>query len=240
MAREIQEDFLPTEFAPLGQSHVELYARVSPAREVSGDLYDFFPLDGKLAFLVGDVAGKGMPAALFMIRVATLCRQLASPQDTPTRTLTRLNSALAVNNHTGLFVTMVYGIYDPATGELKLASGGHPLPLLRRNDGSVEEVPLMTGRLLGAVPIDPGVSDYAITLQPGEVVALYTDGFVEAQRPDHKERFGLERLRLTLSAVPASLPLTATYEEARKSVERFTNGPEQQDDLTMLLLRRSE
>ncbi|HKB40297.1 MAG TPA: SpoIIE family protein phosphatase [Gemmataceae bacterium] len=239
MAREIQEDFLPTDFQPLGDSPFELFAKVSPAREVSGDLYDFFPLGQRLAFLVGDVAGKGMPAAMFMVRVLTLCRQLASDRDTPAQTLTKLNTALAASNRTGLFVTMAYGVYDPATGGLTLASGGHPLPLLRRRDGTVEEVPVAPGRLLGAVAVDPGVRDYALTLAPGETVALYTDGFVESRRAERKEMFGPERLKQTLGGPRAGLSLAACYEEARKAVERFTNSPEQQDDLTLLLLRRT-
>src|SRR5262249_38325545 len=150
MAREIQESFLPKNFTGVGQGNFELFAQVHPAREVSGDLYDFFPTgDGRLAFFVGDVAGKGMPAALFMVKVHTLSRHLVNAAESPAKTLARVNTALAANNFTGLFVTMVYGIYDPRTGAVALASGGHPLPLLRRVDGKVEEVPVITGRLLG-------------------------------------------------------------------------------------------
>jgi serine phosphatase RsbU (regulator of sigma subunit) len=240
MAREIQEGFLPVNFFPMGRrSGFELYAKVHPAREVSGDLYDFFPLgDGRLGFYVGDVSGKGMPAALFMVKVHTLARHLASANDAPSQTMARLNTALAANNFSALFVTMAYGSYDPRSGAVVLCSGGHPLPLLRRADGRVEEVDLPPGRLIGCVEGDPGLKDVALTLGPGETLALYTDGFVEARNP-RQEMFETPRLRETLGGPRAALPLPGCAEEARLAVERFTGSTEQQDDLTLLLLRRS-
>ena len=106
LAREIQQSFLPTDFDPLGAAGPELYAR-QPAREVSGDLYDFFPLpDGRLAFFLGDVSGKGMPAALFMIAVRTLIRHLAPSASGPAELLSRLNAALCADNPTNLYVTL--------------------------------------------------------------------------------------------------------------------------------------
>src|SRR5262249_46958413 len=110
MARDIQQQFLPSEFDLLGDS-AELFARCHPAREVSGDLYDFFKLpDGRVAFFVGDVSGKGMPAALFMIAVRTLSRHLAPTASSAAELLQRLNLALASDNPTHLFVTRVYGV----------------------------------------------------------------------------------------------------------------------------------
>jgi phosphoserine phosphatase RsbU/P len=239
MAREIQEGFLPTDFEPLGKSNFELFARIHPARQVSGDVYDFFPLgDGRLAFYVGDVAGKGMPAAMFMVKVHTLARHLASAADSPARTLARLNRALADDNFTGMFVTMAYGTYDPASAKVVLASGGHPLPLLRRADGRVEEVRVAHGRLLGYDAYNPTLADTALTLAAGETLVLYTDGFPEAFAPGRKTQFGVERLQQVLGGPRAPLPLGACAEEARVAVERFTGSPEQQDDLTLLLLRR--
>jgi sigma-B regulation protein RsbU (phosphoserine phosphatase) len=150
LAREIQQGFLPTNFDSLGGDCYELFARVYPAREVSGDLYDFFPLeDGRLVFFLGDVSGKGMPAALFMIAVRTLGRHLASEAGSPADTLRRLNDALSKDNPSAMFVTLLHGIYDPGKREVVLASGGHPPPLLRRADGAVEETTLTTGRLRG-------------------------------------------------------------------------------------------
>src|SRR5262249_7982676 len=125
LAREIQQAFLPTNFDKV-DAGVELYARVHPAREVSGDLYDFFKLpDGRLAFFLGDAPGKGMPAALFMIAVHPLSRHLAPSASGPADLLKRLNNALVADNPTHLFVTLVCGMYDPRDGSVLLAVGGH-------------------------------------------------------------------------------------------------------------------
>jgi serine phosphatase RsbU (regulator of sigma subunit) len=239
LAREIQQAFLPADFEPLGKDKVELFARVHPAREVSGDLYDFFRLpDGKLAFFLGDVSGKGMPAALFMIMVRTLSRNLAPSAAGPADLLRRLNAALVADNPTALFVTLVHGVYDPQTGALLLASGGHPAPLLRRRDGQVEELPVKPAMMLGCAPLNLVVEDVQLTLAPGETLVLYTDGFTEAFAPDGETMFGLDRLREVLGGANAQLLLERCAEEASAAVLRFTRQAELQDDQTLLLLRR--
>jgi len=239
VAREIQQGYLPTDFTPLGGGGFELFARVHPAGQVSGDLYDFFGLpDGRLAFFVGDVSGKGMPAALFMVAVRTLARHLAPSAAGPAAALARLNDALAADNPSAMFVTLVYGIYDPRTGSVVLASGGHPPPLLRRADGRVEEVPVRNGRLLGYVAGNVGLSDTTLTLAPGETLALYTDGFTEARSPDGVTMFGGARLAEALGGTRTELPLERCAEELKAAVERFTGTAELQDDLTLLMLRR--
>src|SRR5262249_8082010 len=156
----------------------ELYASVHPARQVSGDLYDFLTLDdGRLAFFVGDVSGKGIPAALFMVAVRTLCRHLAALGASPAETLAQLNTALAADNPSAMFVTLAHGFYEPGTGEVVIASGGHPLPLVRRTDGRVEQVPMRSGRLLGYPGGNLGLTDARFTLARGETLILYTDGY---------------------------------------------------------------
>jgi serine phosphatase RsbU (regulator of sigma subunit) len=239
VAREIQQGYLPTDFAPLGDAGFELFARVHPARQVSGDLYDFFALpDGRLAFFVGDVSGKGMPAALFMVAVRTLARHLAPSAAGPADALARLNDALAADNPSAMFVTLVCGIYDARTGSVVLASGGHPKPLLRRTDGRVEEVPVRNGRLLGYAPGDVGLSDATLALAPGETLVVYTDGFTEARTPDGLTMFGAGGLAEALGGARAALPLERCAEELRAAVERFTGSKDLQDDLTLLMLRR--
>ncbi len=239
VAREIQQGYLPTDFAAVGGSDFELFARVHAAREVSGDLYDFFALpDGRLAFFVGDVSGKGMPAALFMVAVRTLARHLAPAATGPADALGRLNDALAVDNPSAMFVTMVHGLYDPRSGSLVLASGGHPRPLLRRADGRVEEVPVRNGRLLGYLPGEVGLSDATLTLARGEALLIYTDGFTEARAPDGETMFGTARLAEGLGAAKPELPLERCAEELKAAVDRFTRSEELQDDLTLLMLRR--
>jgi serine phosphatase RsbU (regulator of sigma subunit) len=240
LAREIQQGFLPTEFEELRDRGFELFARVQPAREVSGDLYDFvLRPDGRLAFYVGDVSGKGMPAALFMIAVRTLARHLAVSSESPAATLSSLNAALAADNPSSMFVTLAHGIYDPASGETVLASAGHPLPLLRRASGQVEELPHRTGRLLGYENGDLHLSDARFTLAPGELLTFYTDGFTEARAPQSREQFGVERLQKVVSGFDGNLTLLACAERATAAVEQFMQTKDLQDDLTLFLLRRS-
>jgi sigma-B regulation protein RsbU (phosphoserine phosphatase) len=238
LARDIQQAFLPTDFELFADDDPELFARVHPAREVSGDLYDFFRLaDDRLAFFLGDVSGKGIPAALFMIAVRTLIRNLTPSASSPADLLQRLSRALTNDNPTAMFVTLLHGIYDRGDGSVLLASGGHPPPLLRRGDGHVEEAPVTPGMLLGSV-LEPRVSDTRLTLERGETLILYSDGFTEAFAPDRKEMFGKERLCEVLGGPRSALSLQACAEEASAAVQRFSGQAELQDDQTLFLLRR--
>jgi serine phosphatase RsbU (regulator of sigma subunit) len=238
MARDIQQSFLPGEFDVLDGRGGELYAGVHPAREMSGDFYDFFPLpDGRLAFFVGDVSGKGMPAALFMVAVRTLIRHLAPASSGPAELLRRLHQALAADNPTMMYVTLVHGVYDPADGSVLLARGGHPPPLLRRPDGQVEPVELKPGSLVGCSPVEIVATETRLDLNPGETVVCYTDGFTEAFAPD-RTMFGLERLSEALGGARTDVPLAECAAQTFAAVERFTGQGEQQDDQTLLLLRR--
>jgi serine phosphatase RsbU (regulator of sigma subunit)/pSer/pThr/pTyr-binding forkhead associated (FHA) protein len=238
LARDIQQQFLPSEFGAIGGT-AELFASCLPAREVSGDLYDFFRLkDGRLAFFVGDVSGKGMPAALFMIAVRSLARHLAPSATGAGDFLQRLNTALANDNPTHLFVTMLFGIYDAHDGSVQLANGGHPPPLLRRADGTVEVVAVKPGLLLGSAPVAPRFVEARVELKPGETLVLYTDGYVEGTAPDGRTEFGVERLKEAVGGPRTALPLEACVAQASAAVHRFTGKEEQEDDWTMLLLRR--
>jgi serine phosphatase RsbU (regulator of sigma subunit) len=242
LAREIQQGFLPAVFPRAEEQGYELYAQVHPARDVSGDFYDFFPLgDGKLAFFVGDVSGKGIPAALYMVAVRTLSRHLAPLTRSPAETLARLNPALAADNPSMMFVTLLYGIYDPVQGEVVLASGGHPAPLLRRADGQIEILSLKSGRFLGyevANGEQLTFTDYRLALAPGETLIVYTDGFTEARAPDRETFFGLDRLKEALGGPYRLLSLEDCIDGAKVAVDRFTKTTELQDDLTLLMLRR--
>jgi serine phosphatase RsbU (regulator of sigma subunit) len=238
LAREIQQAFLPADFDSLKGSRAELFARVNPAREVSGDLYDFFRLpDGRLAFFLGDVSGKGMPAALFMIAVRALTRHLAPATAGPAQLLSRLNDALKIDNPTHLYVTLTGGFYDDRDGSVALASGAHPPPLLRRADGRVEQLEVQRGVMIGQAILELHVSDTRVVLQPGETLILYTDGFTEAFTPDN-QMFGVDRLRDVLGGPRAALSLQDCAEQTSAAVQRFTGQSELQDDQTLLLLRR--
>ena len=134
---------------------------------------------------------------------------------------------------------MAYGTYDPRTGAVVLASGGHPRPLLRRADGRVEQVAVRPGRPAGCLDLALGAEEKTLTLAPGETLILYTDGFTEAFAAGRGDQFGEQRLGEVLGGPGAALPLAECAEEARLAVERFTGSPEQQDDLTLLMLRRT-
>jgi sigma-B regulation protein RsbU (phosphoserine phosphatase) len=206
---------------------------------VSGDLYDFFKLpDGRLAFFVGDVSGKGMPAALFMIAVRTLARHLAPAASGAAEFLQKLNGALAADNPTHLFVTLLFGIYDGRDGSVTLACGGHPPPLLRHADGRVEQVSIKPTMLLGQAPILPRVSDVRLTLAAGDTLILYTDGYHEATAPDGTTQFGVEGLIQAAGGPRTALPLEVCAAEMTAAVRQFTGQEELQDDQTLLLLRK--
>jgi sigma-B regulation protein RsbU (phosphoserine phosphatase) len=136
-----------------------------------------------------------------------------------------------------MFVTLLHGIYDRTDGSVLLACGGHPPPLLRHRDGCVEETALTPGMLLGS-GVEPRVSDTNLSLEQGETLILYSDGFTEAFAPDRKEMFGKERLCAVLGGPRTALSLEACAEEASAAVQRFTGQTDLQDDQTLLLLRR--
>jgi sigma-B regulation protein RsbU (phosphoserine phosphatase) len=208
---------------------------------VSGDPYDFFTLpDGRLAFLVGDVSDKGAPAALFMVKVQTLTRHLALLTNSPAAALSKLSKALADNNPSAMFVTMALGIYDPPSGEVVLAAGGHPRPLLRRANGAVEEWPIQVGRLLGCFEGDPGAVDNCLVLARGETLVLYSDGYTEAAAPGPRRgMMGLQALKDLVGGANSGLPLADLAERAHKAVQRYIGGADLQDDLTLLFLQRT-
>ncbi len=240
LAREIQQGFLPTDFDAPDRAGYELFARVTPAREVSGDFYDFFEVEGgRMAFLAADVSGKGMPAALFMVAVRTLCRHVGSAGQSPAATFAQLNKALSTDNPSGMFATMLYGIYHPDSGEVLLASAGHPVPLLRRAGGEMETIPLKRGQLLGVDMPKMEWEDSRLHLKSGETLILYTDGFTEARDPASNQMFEVPRLQEALAGPRAQASLEAAADQAKAAIERFTGSQELQDDLTLLLLRRT-
>lgn len=250
-AREIQQGFLPAELEGFPNADFEIFGKVYPARQVAGDLYDFLQIpprpagergggDGepRLSFFVGDVSGKGMPAALFMVAVRTLGRHVATEAASPSETLRKLNAALAADNPSGMFVTLAHGIYTPGSGEIVLASGGHPPPLLRRRDGTVEDVPVENGRLLGFDEGELNLSDARLILAPGEALVFYTDGFTEAREPEGRKMFGTRRLKEVVRGFDCDTDLARCTDLARAAVEEYTHARELQDDLTVLILRR--
>jgi serine phosphatase RsbU (regulator of sigma subunit)/pSer/pThr/pTyr-binding forkhead associated (FHA) protein len=239
LAHEIQEGYLPDELEGFPDADFEIYGRVFPARQVAGDFYDFFKTPtGRLAFFIGDVSGKGMPAALYMVAVRTLCRHLVRSADRPSQLLSKLNVELAEDNPNCMFVTLAHGIYDPATGDVLLASAGHPAPVLRRSDGTVQDVPLKSGRLLGYPGPALTFPEQHIAVGAGDSLWFFTDGILEARAGKGQGMFGLERIRTLVQEFDAGRPLSDCTDSAKAAIDRFTGSKELQDDLTLLALRR--
>lgn len=240
LAREIQQGYLPQRLEGFEKPSFEVLGRVYPARQVAGDLYDYFRMpDGRLAFFIGDVSGKGMPAALFMVAARTLIRHLAKEPGSPGRLLERLNEALSADNPSCMFITLVAGSYDPESGEVALSIAGHPPPVLRRADGTVEEVAIKPGRLLGYPEGELHLVEKRFTLAPADTLVFYTDGLREARAPDRIQQFGLPRILEMVRGFTVERSLSAWADGAKRTLEEFTGGGELQDDLTMLLLRRT-
>lgn len=239
MAREIQQGYLPHALDGFPDASFEIHGEVFPARQVAGDLYDFMKAhDNRLGFYIGDVSGKGMPAALFMVAVHTLCRHLSSLSRHPGATLKQLNTTLSEDNPGGMFVTLIHGLYEPASGEVVLASGGHPPPLLRRADGQVEVLDAPTGRLLGFEEGDFAYPETHVQLAAGDMLIFFTDGAVEAHEPGGRTMFGTDRLMDVARRFTADKPLSVCAELVKNAVDSFTAAKELQDDLTMLILRK--
>jgi len=239
MAREIQQGFLPGQIDGLPMEDVELFGRVFPARQVAGDFYDFFTVGTRrLAFFIGDVSGKGMPAALYMVAVRTLCRHLVKEGGALADTLIRLNKALADDNPSCMFVTLIHGMYDSRTGTVQFISAGHPPPLLRRAKGTLEEIVIDSGRLLGYDTGELHLKQIDVRMDPGDMLVFVTDGMLEARSPVDRSLFGPERLREVVAGFLPKRTLAECALQAKNAIELYTGSKELQDDLTLLLLRK--
>jgi sigma-B regulation protein RsbU (phosphoserine phosphatase) len=235
LARELQSGLLPREFPCADESPgLEVFARLEPAREVSGDFYDFFFIEpGKLCFLVADVSGKGVAAGLFMTMTRTLVRALARPGMAPVEILAALNAELCRNNEACLFVTMFLGIAGDA-GEFSCALGGHNPPVRVSPDGAPVFGPL-GGAPLGLME-DAVFTPWMLTLEPGEALVVYTDGVTEALN-EKAELFSNERLLRELSGAGVD-SAAAIVARVAAAVERHAGAAERSDDTTILVLRR--
>jgi predicted ester cyclase len=233
VARRIQQALLPEATPTLDGWEVAAYYH--PAREVGGDFYDFLELpDGRLGLVIGDATGKGMPAALVMATTRGMLRAVAQPLDSPGEVLKRVNDALFPDIPPNMFVTCLYAILDSESGRLVYANAGHDLPYLRHHGEGAHEL-RATGMPLGLMN-EMSYEEKEAVLREGDSVLYYSDGLVEAHDPEG-EMFGLPRLRA----------LVAEHGEERslgdfllKELYSFTGeGWEQEDDITLLTLKRS-
>src|ERR671913_2015997 len=232
VARRIQQASLPKEVPSLTGWQISPYYQ--PAREVGGDFYDFFALEeGRLGIVVGDATGKGMPAALMMASTRSTLRAVAQASESPGDALRRVNDPLATDIPSNMFVTCFYAILDPHSGRLSYANAGHDLPYLHRN-GEAEELRArgMPLGLMAGMSYEEG----EISLEEGDSVLFYSNGLVEAHDPKG-EMFGFPLLRELVAEHGEEQSLEeALLEELYTFVGE---GWEQEDDITLLTLRRS-
>lgn len=240
LAGRIQSSFLPIQPPELPGWDIAVCLR--PVRSTSGDFYDFIHLpNGRMGLVVADVADKGIGAALFMTSTRTLLRAYAADHaDQPEATLAAANRRITADTHGGLFVTLIYAILDPVTGELLYCNAGHNPPLLLHTSG-VEQSLTNTGVPLGVFE-DAAWGVSRVQLGFGDILVLYTDGITEAQNP-HQSMFGEARLYQAIRAA-AQTGTGSRSERVRAAIlrelELFTAGAPQSDDITLLVLTRLE
>jgi sigma-B regulation protein RsbU (phosphoserine phosphatase) len=236
LARELQGGLLPKVFPTREEAPgIELFARLEPAKEVSGDLYDFFTIEpGKMCFVVGDVSGKGIAAGIFMAVTRTLIRANAVPGRSPLEIMNRVNAQLAKENQASLFVTMILGIVDTATGRMVYGQGGHNPPILVPAQGKPTYEPA-GGMPLGVFE-DAKFGERELHLKPGETLLVYTDGVTEAMN-QAKDLFGEDRLEKAVTGV-ADLSPEKIAERVIEQVEGFVLEAERSDDITLLAIQR--
>ena len=234
VASKMQQSILPTRFPQ--DTDYQVFAHMEPARNVGGDFYDVIKLeDGSVGLAIADVSDKGVPAALFMMSSRTLLKGVAIGLGDPGKVLADVNDLLYAENDAAMFVTVIYAVYSPKTGELTYANGGHNPPLIVHSDGSSTLLPLVGGIALGVAP-DLKYPQNTAVIAPGDTLLLYTDGVTEAMNSD-REEFGMERLRELFASEPPTGPReasTAVFE----AVHAFAGDSPQSDDITCLTLYR--
>jgi phosphoserine phosphatase RsbU/P len=235
-AAVIQRALLPKVRDFAAEFDLDVWAAMTPARDVGGDFFDLVPLaDGRVAVGVGDVCGKGVPAALFMGITRTLIRINLRENPDLKGAIVKANAYLVNNNAGGFFATLVYAAYDPGSGELEYCSCGHLPALIRRPGGEVET---LTGGGLPVGLFEPmKMISHEVELRPGDLFLLYTDGVTEAEDPQ-AQQFGEERLKSLLAKKGHGARADHWIARIEAAVREFARGRSQFDDITCLALRR--
>jgi sigma-B regulation protein RsbU (phosphoserine phosphatase) len=236
IAHDIQMGMLPKTFPPYPErDDIDIYGTLTPAKAVGGDLFDFYIRDNQLFFCIGDVAGKGIPASMFMAVTRSLFRNISAHVALPDRIAYTLNNALSENNDSNMFVTLFTGVLDLTTGHLCYCNAGHNAPLLiGRNVGELPCQPNLPLGIMGEFQFEAQEVD----LDPGTTIFLFTDGLNEAENALH-EQFGDNRIAEVANRLLAKRehqPINITY-EMYQAVHTFVAGAEQSDDLTMLAIQ---
>ena len=238
VATQIQADMLPRIFPPFPErDEFDIYATMTPAREVGGDFYDFFLVDrDHLAVVIADVSGKGVPAALFMVIAKTLIKNHAQTGMEPGRVFETVNNQLCENNEAGMFVTAFLGILELPTGRFTYVNAGHNPPLAALGGRPYDWLPSKRGFVLAGME-NMSYRQQEIVLRPGDRVFLYTDGVTEALNPENA-LYSETRLQAFFNgAALEGKPLEEQLALLHRDIAGFAAGAEQADDITMLLIQ---
>lgn len=237
VAGEIQKAILPCRFPPFPEiRNLDIYAFMTPAKEIGGDFYDFFRLDeDRVGLVIADVSGKGVPAALFMAVSNTLLRSIALTKESSNACLDELNRLICRVNVNSMFVTVFYGILNHRTGELDYTNGGHNPSYILRENGELERLGKHPNLVVGGFE-DFSYKSEVAQLNPGDTLFLYTDGITEAFNANN-EAFGDERLKDSLVELYHDDARTIV-EGVYADLEDFIGETTQSDDITMLVVKR--
>ena len=233
-ARHIQMSMLPKTFPPFPErDDLDIYGLLAPAKEVGGDLYDFYIRDEKLFFCIGDVSGKGVPASLVMAVTRSLFRSTSSHENRPSRIINIINDAIARDNESNMFVTFFLGILDLPTGRLRYCNAGHNAPISIKQDkvGFLQVIPNIPIGVL----TDFQFEEQETWLPHGAAIFLFTDGLNEAENNNH-EQFGDGRI-LAVEQDAYNLSAQEQIDKMTQAVKMHVNGAEQNDDMTMLSIK---
>ena len=232
VAKEIQLTTLPTDF--ITNQDIEIQAELMPAREVGGDFYDYFILNNhEVAIVIGDVSGKGIPAAMFMMKTITCFKNFVNLYKSPAEILRAVNKTIYAGNESKMFVTCFLAIVNTETGEMRYANAGHNPPIVGQKT-KYNYLKCNSGFILGGLP-EAIVKDETYQFNAGDTITLYTDGITEAMSTT-REQFGEERLINFFNKKEYSCILEL-HKELRDAVEEFSKGAEQSDDMTYLTLK---
>ena len=237
IARDIQMSMVPKIYPPYPERNdIDVFGQLTPAKEVGGDLFDFYIRDEKLFFCIGDVSGKGIPASLYMMVTKALFRTISARESAPNRIVSNLNDVLSRDNDSNMFVTLFVGALDLPTGRLHYCNAGHDAPMLIGNTGA-GMLPVDSNLPVGVMP-DWTFSQQETLVDPNTSIFLYTDGLTEAENIDHNQ-FEMSRIieiakRLQHDGVFSPTEILRQMTEA---VHGFVGDADQSDDLTMLAIQ---
>ncbi len=237
IAKSIQESSLPNVFPPFPENpEFDIFASMEPAKEVGGDFYDFYFIDEKhFMFLIADVSGKGVPAALFMMTVKTLINNVSQMGYSHKKLFEVINKKVCQTNKQGFFVTLLAGIFNTETGDISFINCGHNQPLIKRQNGLYEYMNLNSNIVLGAFD-DAKFEIFETKLNVGDVVFTYTDGITEAIN-ERGDLFGEERLANCLNKNSGLDNIKEIAQSVKNEIKEFTQSTPQSDDITMLIFK---